>query len=111
MRYFYTDPLAAAWMAKHFGMRFLHYDTENECDILALFAAGIFRFQVIKLTLHPDSQPLLEPRVGDVAQTDGAMNRIKDIVLVELRDYLKANGGYRIIQRDGKAFHWPEVEK
>lgn len=21
-RYFYTDPLAAAWMAKHFGMRF-----------------------------------------------------------------------------------------
>jgi len=24
IRYFYTDPLKAAWMARHFGMKFIH---------------------------------------------------------------------------------------
>lgn len=30
IRYFYDDPLAAAWMAKHFDMKFIAYHTDEQ---------------------------------------------------------------------------------
>ena len=31
--YFYTDPLAAAWLAKHFGMRFTYGDGREVASV------------------------------------------------------------------------------
>lgn len=131
--YFYTDPLAAAWMAKHFGMRFLHEGTSNECDILALIAAGVFRSQSIDLSVHPESLYLLEPRAGDkVSYSFGvgphageAWDEVKGIiapndegypytgngelyVLVDGCDEFPLSRLKELFQRDGKPFHWPE---
>jgi hypothetical protein len=68
-RCFYTDPLAAAWMAKHFGMRLLY---PNDNDVLK----GELYYGLLKdaegepdvfsrLYVHSDSLRLLEPQVGD----------------------------------------------
>lgn len=90
MKYFYTDPLAAAWMAKHFGMSFespcvagLDYcrDTgklipSKELDTISI-VKDIFDFEPAdglvtldpqdKYYIHPDSLHLLEPKVRDIA--------------------------------------------
>lgn len=118
-RYFYTDPFAAAWMAKHHGMRFLHYGTNNECDILALFAAGVFRFQIIKLEIHPSSLPLLEPQKGDkgrdaddtpvVAHRDGEWS-FEYGAVEEAYGRDDVDFPIKITQRNGLAFMWPESE-
>lgn len=63
-RAFYTDPLAAAWMAKHFGMKFvaakevqqIHIICENPYVIENSHSPYFF---------HLDSLALLEPRYGD----------------------------------------------
>lgn len=125
-RWFYSDPLAAAWMAKRHGMRFLHKATVNECDILALFAAGVFRFQSIPLDVHPDSLHLLEPRAGDLWQettqagvvTAGVViSTSGGVITVRVPERRNGKSHFccapaigRIIQRDGKPFFWPERE-
>jgi hypothetical protein len=82
-RYYYTDPLAAAWMAKHFGMKleaeyfddekaeyelsddvfdFVHMDYSG-CDTMEdVLEVGGTR----KIYIHPDSLPMLEPAKGDL---------------------------------------------
>jgi hypothetical protein len=81
-RYFYRDPLAAAWMAKHFGMKFT--DAEGE-RIFARMGRNLYRKErrpaetgrfyevavfVDKVYIHPDSLPLLEPQENDVIYND-----------------------------------------
>jgi hypothetical protein len=64
-RYFYTDPLAAAWMAKHFGMRFTDEGWLNTAEV-DYQHTGVERIPLdIKTYIHPDSLHLLEPQVGD----------------------------------------------
>ena len=78
--FFYTDPLAAAWMAKHFGMKFgvkhngvVHWNCIGQInqpfeplqrpeDILDPIA------ETVPLYVHPDSLHLLEPRGCDLIQ-------------------------------------------
>jgi hypothetical protein len=63
-RLFYSDPLAAAWMAKHFGMKFQNQNNGAEItgqDIVEHAATG----NTCRINIHPDSLSLLEPRVGD----------------------------------------------
>lgn len=105
-RYFYTDPLAAAWMAKHHGMRFQHNPDGNECDIQALFAAGVFRFQKMMLYIHPDSLAILEPKPLDLA-----WNEEKRLFFFFGSLPQGEVNGYKIILRNGKHFLWPEVEE
>ena len=68
-RYFYTDPLAAAWMAKHFGMEFDWFSDQGNGpvaqtpesiahDILYPGTGG-------RYYIHPDSLHLLEPQARD----------------------------------------------
>lgn len=81
-RYFYTDPLAAAWMAKHFGMMFgikhngtIHWNCigwadgpfspiKETADILCTISNHH------DLYVHPDSVHLLEPQVDDAVEFD-----------------------------------------
>jgi hypothetical protein len=50
IRYFYTDPLAAAWMAKHFGMRF--WNTEHEIHVLPLAENR----KIVNVVWQPDGE-------------------------------------------------------
>src|SRR5579863_1248979 len=61
-RFFYKDPLAAAWMTAKFGMEFIDLITGRiePSDIgTALYTRGY---------VHPDSLHLLEPREGDLVK-------------------------------------------
>lgn len=136
-RYYYNDSLAAAWMAKHFGMRFedtcegkeqgrIGYNAGRyifaECDDLFDHAEN----RLINLYLHPDSLPLLVPKVGDVIQRFeeefiyyGLQTVVDDATAhkycyessAHINSFKSDQTGFRIIQRNGKPFHWPECEE
>jgi hypothetical protein len=97
-RFFYTDSLAASWMAKYHGMRFIDdagndiwfepyggsfgYFLNHEQPVNLLFVskpndekASFLHPEITfrstdRAYIHPDSLSLLEPRVGDWG-TDG----------------------------------------
>lgn len=88
MKYFYTDPLAAAWMAKHHNMRFM--DSEDR---------EIFwnrEFQVFDCPGSPKDWP-----------------RIKYIHSDSLHLLVADNlpEGTKVIQRNGIVFMPPESEE
>lgn len=116
-RYFYDDPLAAAWMAKHFGMRFtgiippppVTYSFKHD-DVSPLFQ---------RIYIHPDSLALLEPQLHDLVDFGwihpcgqsfheiSLMHTTFDAFCDESTcDY----DSHRIIQRNGLAFMWPKEE-
>ena len=114
-RYFYCDPLAAAWMQEHFGMRFVSRDSGKEFEkSLLVFNAGspvesIRKGQVY--VVHPESLPLLEPKLGDLVFAGRPDNDLGEILEFGPFVHKEAQAHLRvveIIQRDGKAFHWPE---
>jgi hypothetical protein len=94
MKYFYKDPLAAAWMAKHFGMKFVEAYYKPYCNGGLWFDAYTHKdWEGQTLTIPPDSLHLLEQQEGDLIEHDG----------VEFADIT-------IITRNGTAFMWPESE-
>lgn len=123
-RWYYTDPLAAAWMAKHFGMRFS-----------GAFADGFFEIEARKSPLcsmgewfpkgddfeyyglyyiHPDSLHLLEPKEGDVVEVasnpSGYFSSYSS-GMFDNQPYSERDEFFKIIQRNGLPFMWPEQEK
>lgn len=120
-RYFYTDPLRPAWMAKHFGMRFDCDEAETPWDICAATMCQTLTPDDEPYYIHPDSLHLLEPREGDY----GVLARPDDLydlpmtytdaqwVIVTDMGYCGpevADAAVQIIQRNGIPFHWPESE-
>ncbi len=114
-RYYYTDPLAAAWMAKNFGMNFWDADTGIT---VSRYDGGLY--DECLFNIHPDSLHLLEPQEDDlgIGVDDGA-GRIYVVFnrgrweWVNSTTYQSAPKQFkleRIIQRDGKPFHWPKSE-
>ena len=125
-RYFYTDPLAAAWMAKHFGMRFTNGEHEVCVTPLVDAEADGIRF------VHPDSLHLLELQGGDlVTNTHDPRNAEhrpcsgKVVAFINRRtsayvdvgerhngkrEFCEDAAALRVVQRVGKPFHWPERE-
>jgi hypothetical protein len=113
-RYFYTDPLAAAWMAKHFGMRFLRPDGSTVNLSHSSWERkghdGMISFVAVPEpadSIHPDSLHLLEPQVGDICINDDAEYNPG----APFRDVGNTWEPFHIIQRNGKAFHRPEQEE
>lgn len=124
-RYFYTDPLAVAWNAKHHGMRFKWVEgdepkqswREDGKDILY----SLMWFDEIDYSngpklydVHPESLHLLKPLVGDLLECEsknpgGQRSHFWYDVLTPLTAILTQNVK-RIIQRDGIPFMWPESE-
>lgn len=108
MRYYYTDPLAAAWMAKHFGMRFLSDRSndnapddasDHEADTAYEADCGWGKAKERKYYIHPDSLHQLEPQVEDLVllsniniddSTEGDIKQEKidwtRVFLIERRD-------------------------
>lgn len=137
--FYYTDPLAAAWMAKHFGMMFgiNHYgkivwDCETQGatgewspirDWEHIAADAADGDAQPAYYIHPDSLHLLDPKEWDMGQ------RMRGVPVVICSDqnyaeFERAGIGrnyvalgdplfdshFRIIQRNGLPFFWPEME-
>lgn len=128
MKYYYDDPLAAAWMAKHHGMRFvIEWPKQHKRDPEEVFFSdgvpftrGGSNMVLFHLHLHPDSLPLLEPQEGDFS-ADGW--EFKTALQWWLKAYCEEGNPDRIdvrrhvkhwkrtAIRNGIAFHWPKEEQ
>ena len=113
-KYYYTDPLAAAWMSKHFNINIEWADGTISDDYTG---DNIVYYEKHLGTespyyIHPDSVHILNPQVGDVIyiKLDGGGVGIWETVDAEDSQY-SINRGGKIIQRNNTAFMWPEVEE
>ena len=129
MKYFYTDPLAAAWMAKHFGMKFeIEYDTLyfgegdhkgkriNVNPLMTLkFNKDAFDSKTLEWVISTDSLHLLEPQVGDLwiataPDTESEFWYLSHKMMqAEILREMPSN--FVCIQRNGIPFMWPAGEK
>jgi hypothetical protein len=108
MKYFYTDPLAAAWMEKHFDMKF---KSEMTVDFSGYKYARLWLENEVsgdcRLYIHPDSLHLLEPQVGDFLFVGGMYIRVdnaENIIGIKSMPHSAI-----IIQRNGIPFMWPQI--
>ena len=138
-KYYYTDPLKAAWMAREFGVKIYAYinviggnncrigDVDckihkeiDEKPIMYLNPNDCFKNPrtlpyagwqqaVDKWYIHPDSLHILKPKVGDIAWWNIADGSSALVIITPL--FIKQGGLQEIIQRDNKAFFMPEVEE
>ncbi len=84
-RYYYDDPLAAAWMAKHFGMMFIARADTNlsmtphwgiwlkDYDLVCVPDSYTEGKSGIRFYIHPDSLSILEPMIGDLVSEDASL--------------------------------------
>lgn len=123
MKYYYTDPLKAAWMATEFKIPILvtnwrysedngHSPYEFTTNIIEIIDSDIKCYEI-----HPDCYEILKLKIGDIIlDNDNDPRRVavvRDIAMLRYEDedygcYIK---DIKIIQRDGKAFFQPEEEK
>lgn len=133
-RYYYDDPLAAAWMAKYFGMSLEYtyktggHETSNwHLTFCKHVVDGTnYRFSEIanntkqkiidKYYITAESLPILEPQVGDVVQHySGIIGVIEHAEFPFIWRFnwfndVLLDDNYKIIQRGGLVFHWPKQE-
>lgn len=72
-KYFYTEPLAAAWMHRQFRMRHGFHDERGDFREYEVPLSGQddrWRSDGGRFYVHPDSRSLLEPREGDGVEFD-----------------------------------------
>lgn len=108
-RYYYTDPLAAAWMAKHHGVRFVLLDGSAVSEgMMGNQIRGDWDYGAFYI--HPDSLHLLEPQAGDLLSWASGLH-------IGSPHYFGSDcveeglENHTIIQRNGIAFMWPESEE
>lgn len=118
-RYYYTDPLAAAWMSFRHDMKFLanphtiklHFDL---FDVDLIDESNDEGLKDDIFYIHPDSLHLLEPQEGDIIDWRYTMPEegieIYDPNQCDGRLKLKEVYSGKIISRKGVVFHQPELE-
>lgn len=128
MKMFYTDPLAAAYMAREFGVEIVGAFEKLVPEQEKIFILQIpFRewFEILldsrnmrinqgyrkpdRYYVNDDSLPVFEPKVGDVGHNGEQAGDFRDKGFFETDEGLEVDK-CKIIQRDGKPFFWPEVE-
>lgn len=125
-RYYYTDPLAAAWMARHFGMRYespVRTSSNPQWDNAMFYVNRNGNWHNVEYYIHPDSLHLLEPKEGDLLECNNtnkllygiclAFDKLAESVCVESDSGHWSIGDSRvkIIQRNNIPFMWPEKEE
>ncbi len=133
MRYFYTDPLAAAWMAKHFGMKFVVDNKSLYAERYMLIGEYRWMFDLNHVgkafEIHADSQHLLMPEIGDIIEFFYPGEEDKQVCIITCgKDAVVYEQGIdidwvlgknpmsvdalkcKIIRRNKAAFIWPEKE-
>ncbi len=113
-KYYYDDPLAAAYMAREFSVVY-HYShrTYNWSDINWLLLIE----NQEEFIIHPDSLHIFDPKEGDLVNfitKIGYVDHCGQIAQNEWNEVVCYNiktDDYKIIQRDGKSFFWPKIEE
>lgn len=139
MKYYYTDPLKAAWMSEKFGVRFLVDAPEKEwLSMTAVYASdynkdvdgaisGIIHAFSGRIYVHTDDYGVFEPKDGDMCdytwdqaclrsrayKEDYRTNCLAVVGHYEVVKFKEKAGYYlnEIIKRNGTAFFMPEVEQ
>jgi len=116
MKYYYDCPIEAAYMSKYHGI----YQQEplaigfNAGEYVITRSPHLGLSSDTKYYIHPDSLHLLEPHIGDVCRTNKKLDTgFDDVILIEDKSELNVYNdvdGFRIIQRNGLSFMWPEHE-
>jgi hypothetical protein len=104
-RFFYTDPLAAAWMAKHFGMKFKHWRWNDLSFQFTPVNGGSNDAPTHKLYIHPDSLALLRARPRDLLT--GTNRR----VFMFYDNRIAPTENALVAERNGLPFIWPQSEE
>lgn len=108
-RYFYTCPLMASYMAKHFGMIFQQFNLRGDkttiCEFVCVSISDTGVFYI-----HPDSVKLLEPQEGDLFLADHHQCSDCGTEMFFYTDDYGKDAVKKIIQRNGIAFMWPNQE-
>lgn len=117
MKYYYTDPLAAAWMAKHHKMRFLNRVGD---EIFYRNMQDMMDLERMKFYIHQDSLHLLNLQVGDMVKSKlgkhadtiiDSQDGIPVMTTIDAAEEILLNEDEVIIQRSGIPFMWPESEE
>jgi hypothetical protein len=118
-KYYYTDPLKAAWMLQEYKVKFQEGFYINggldDRDGSWLDANDFNQ----RLYIHPDCYEMFKPQVGDLVEAIALIgNKNKFGVVNEVNDTWIASDKFiyetktvKIIQRNGKAFFIPEISK
>ena len=132
-RWFYSDPLAAAWMCGKFGMCIYTHGLNNGVhpkrwqdfeETLPSLAKDAIDGCEDRYYIHPESLHLLDPQVGDlclftphkyghIEETEKQKEiggKQHEVVMLD-GFYEEASYFGAIIQRNGIAFMWPESEE
>ena len=104
--FYYTDPVAALWMAKAFRLRLAAgafcLQPESVDAFLDLLARGA---RPDRYVVTPDSLPVLDPRPGDVVEEGELRPKVRRLAA---KDFPLAGTTYRILQRSGQPFFTPQ---
>lgn len=124
MKYYYNNPLAAAWMCRFYAMRFMDKNGSPFDDFQFSFCYESESRNDMPFYIHPDSLFLLKPKMHDLVRAKSYHGQWATGYVVHLRSSIDefiidtapslifyAPDGVEIIQRDNKAFIWPESEK
>ena len=127
-RYFYRDPLEAAYMAKHYGVEFYSEEFSKSMKKATirnmLIASRILHIppsieqhysKINKFYIHPDSLQLLDVIEGDIVVPRYGWRPKEaqpwDVEQIKSGERPSFKRGYRIICRHrSKPFFWPEEE-
>jgi len=127
VKLYYTDPLAAAYMAREFGVKFANNNSDSPArmDIITTFSSMDNHVSTIvdccgievdlsdneEIYIHPDSLHIFEPMDGDIGlDTHRIANHFEDGDWTQLGYRGLPNHPVKIIRRNNKPFHWPEEE-
>lgn len=131
-KFFYTDGLKAAWMAKHFEMNFPykrehHHFSEGKFYApitLASYGAKkkLKNDEVKKYYIDLGSYKILEPQVGDfctyqwrdetcIGQIQAIYSQDIDCILFSFGATNVRKEAIKIIRRNGEAFFMPEYQQ
>lgn len=109
MRYYYDDPLAAAWMHDKFGMTFCDING-NEVNITdGIYFTNNNWDGIEKAYVSPDSLHILDLHYGDLTLDDDPIDNGYRWLDVSKAAYLRKNFT-KIIQRNGIPFMMPKEE-
>lgn len=112
MRYYYDDPIKAAYMFETFKIEFetpFHYEIDYGKS--SVFTG---RCPAEKIYVRPERYELLKPRVGDLCSFENWSGAGSDKPNIAYGPYYEEawdNVGLEIILRDNKAWFSPESEE
>ncbi len=103
-RYFYDNAVAAVWMARQYGMKFVSWHSGKEYDLSVIEANVGSPVESIRndqrYVVHADSLRILQRQKVDLTGKG----------IWEAISSKPFTGENRIILRDELPFFWPEVE-